>query len=839
MTTPSVHSEDQRAAAGRRYRGGEPPLDQALAEVVALASRVAGTPVALIGVLDDRSERILAYHRWRIAEIEPERSFLPHLIAGGAEELIIRDAAADDRTESNPLVTEQPGVRFYAGFPLTTADGLIVGALQVLDQKPRDLSSQQLEALRSLARIAFRHLEDSRRIRELLQDQRTDVDSKQALKESEERFRDLFEAVDDMIMTILSDGSIIHLNQAGADHLGIAANRRPKTIFELVHYDDLPEFRDAFSRVVKRSDKESVETTFLSEYGKRLTVHGTLIPKVADGRTVMVRVIFRDITERKKAELELGRTRDAALEASRAKTRFLTNMSHELRTPMNIIIGMLELLLNTELNDEQRDLASTSFASAESLLTTLSNILHVAKVESGGLTTSKSDFDPRSMLERLALVTELVAAEADCRLVLDIDQNLPLVLRGDVSGIRQVLTNLLSNAIKFNPASEVKIRAHRINDTETHTIVRFEVTDNGSGIPSTLVPKLFKPFTQGDESYTRIHEGAGLGLATAKELVEIMGGVISVDTREGEGSTFWFTLPFQRISNETISARARRQGFRGVRALILDQSPTSQKILRHHLTSWEIELTFVNGADEALAALRNSSSEENPYRLVIFDHRLPDRKGIELAREIASDDSLENARLMMMAPLGVEMNDAVLRDSGIDAVVTKPVEQLELFEKISGLFAADMLAETMAEEPVAAPAPVDVPLVDRIPPDLQILLAEDKPLNQKLTLSQLSQLGLSADIAVNGSQALELLGNKHYDVVLMDCQMPIMDGYEATMRIRENEPEDQKVYIIALTAHAMEGERERCIASGMNDYLSKPTRQHELATALKKALVSR
>ncbi|MBW3671349.1 MAG: response regulator [Acidobacteria bacterium] len=318
-----------------------------------------------------------------------------------------------------------------------------------------------------------------------------------------------------------------------------------------------------------------------------------------------------------------------------------------------------------------------------------------------------------------------------------------------------------------------------------------------------------------------------------------MGGVISVDTREGEGSTFWFTLPFQRLSNATISARARRQGFAGIRALILDRSQTSQKILRHHLTSWEIELTFVNEADEALAALRKAASEENPYRLMIFDHRLPDRKGIELAREISSDDSLENARLVMMAPVGVEMNDTVLRDSGIDAVISKPIEQVELFEKTSGLFAADILAETMADEQIAAPAPIELPLVDRIPPDLQILLAEDKPLNQKLTLSQLKQLGLSADIAVDGSQAVETVRNKKYDVILMDCQMPIMDGYEATMRIRENEPEDRKIYIIALTAHAMEGERERCIAAGMNDYLSKPTRQHELAAALKKALVSR
>ncbi len=333
------------------------------------------------------------------------------------------------------------------------------------------------------------------------------------------------------------------------------AARRPKSVFDLVHYEDLPDFRETFSRVVRLADKESVETTFLTDFGKRLTVHGTLIPKIVDGETVLLRVIFRDITDRKKATLELGKARDAALEASRAKTKFLTNMSHELRTPMNLIIGMLELLLHSELDEEQRDLASTAFASAESLLTTLSNILHISKVESGSLTVSKADFDPRSMLERLSMVTELLAAEVGCRLVVDIDENLPLVLRGDVTRVRQTLTNLLSNAIKFNPASEVTIRALRINDTETHTIVRFEVSDNGSGIPSDVVPKLFTPFTQADESYTRVHQGAGLGLATAKQLVEMMGGVISVDTEEGEGSTFWFTLPFQRVATETMIGR--------------------------------------------------------------------------------------------------------------------------------------------------------------------------------------------------------------------------------------------------------------------------------------------
>lgn len=828
------HSEHERAAAARRYRGGDSSLDQALSEVVALASRIAGTPVALIGVLDDRSERILAHHRWNIAEIEPARSFLPHLIAARSGPLTIFDAAVDERTRSNSLVTDKPGIRFYTGIPITTGDGLTIGALQVLDQQPRTLTAQQIDALGSLSRIAFRHLEDSRRLGELEQMQRDEEESRRALKESEERFRDLFESADDIIMTILPNGALFHLNQSGADHLGIAAGRRPKSVFDLVHYEDLPEFRETFSRVVKQADSESVETTFLSDYGKRLTVQGTLIPKIANGETALVRVIFRDITERKKTELELGKARDAALEASRAKTRFLTNMSHELRTPMNAIIGMTELLLASELDDEQRDLASTAFASAESLMTTLGNILHVSMAESGGLSVGTSDFDPRSMLERLALVTNLIAAESKCRLVVDIDENLPLVLRGDVTRVRQVLTNLLSNAIKFNPGCEVRVRARRISDTETHTIVRFEVVDNGSGIARDVVPKLFTPFSQADESYTRAHQGTGLGLAISKQLVELMGGVISLDTEEGEGSTFWFTLPFQRVSSDALALGSRKGGFPGLRVLLLDRSATSRKILTHHLASWKIETTSAASATEAIDALRSAPGDD-PYRLLIFDHRLPNLRGIDLARDLSGDRSLEGLRLMMMVPMGEDVNDAELRQAGIDAVVAKPVDQTELFDRIAGLFAADMLAEPI--EPMALPAvaPGADSEIDRIPAGIQILLAEDKLLNQKLTLTQLKQLGLTADVASNGSEALAAIDRKQYDVILMDCQMPVMDGYEATMRIREKEADGRKVHIIALTAHAMEGERERCIAAGMNDYLSKPTRQHELAAALKRS----
>lgn len=836
MNTRAGYSEDERAAAARRYRGEEPPLIEALNEVVALATRIAGTPVALISLLDESCEQVLANYRWSVATIDPSQSFIPHLIGEDGEPLLIEDAQEDDRSRENPLVTGKPGIRAYAGFPLMTADGLVVGALQVLDQKPRTLTAQQVDALSSLAKLAFRELEGWRRIRTLEEAKRTDSEAKTALKESEERFRDLFESADDIIMTILPNGGLVHMNRSGADHLGIPAERRPKTIFDLVHHEALPEFRESFTRVVKHGEKESVETTFLTEFGKRLTVQGTLIPKVVDQATMLVRVIFRDITERKKAELELGKARDAALDSSRTKARFLTNMSHELRTPMNVIIGMLELLLNNDdLTDEQRDLASTAFVSAESLLTTLSNILHVSQLESGGLTVTHTDFDPRSMLERLAQVTELIATEQGCRLVVDIDPELPLVLRGDVTRVRQILTNLLSNAIKFNPGSEVTIRAKRMDQTETHVIVRLEIADNGSGIPSEVVPKLFTPFTQADDSLTREHQGSGLGLATAKQLVEMMGGVISVETEEGEGSTFWFTLPFQRVTADSIALSARRRGFPGVRAMVIDRSETSRKILEHYFTLWEMEVEFVETATEAANLLENEARGDHPYRLLIFDQRLPDRRGLDLARDVSRNRRLQSVRLAVMVPLGTEVNDSELRDAGIDGVVTKPVEQVDLFEKMSAMFAADILAET-SEEPATAPdenrdEPVESGELSK---EIQILLAEDKPLNQKLTLSQLKQLGLVADVASNGSEVMSAIKKKTYDIILMDCQMPVMDGYETTMRIREREEESHHIHIIALTAHAVEGERERCIAAGMDDYLSKPTRQNELAAALKR-----
>lgn len=839
MTGPTP--PEQRLEALGRYNRQALAGSPSLTQLVSLAAGVARTPVALLSLLEKDQEVVLANYRWNLSTIPFESSFIPRVI-DSVEPVMIGDTTADEMARSNPLVTERPYIRFYGGFPLTTTDGRRIGALQVLDTTSRQLESGQIQHLSTIASLAIRELDDARRIAQLEEAVGSEELTREALKESEDRIRDLFESLDDIIMTLFADGRIFNLNKAGAEHLGFFDPKdHPRSIFDLVAHADLPEFRETFAGVVQSQTRQPVQTTFVTEYGKVVIVEGTLIPKVEDGETRFIRVIFRDVTDRVGTEKELGKARDQALTAARAKMSFLTNMSHEIRTPMNIVIGMTELLLSTDLDDDQKDLAQTSLANAEQLLTTLDNILHVSKLESGNLSVTEADFDPRTTLTRLVDVTNIMASEKNVRLELDIEDDLPLVLRGDVARVRQVLGNLISNAVKFNRDTKVTVSAKVADETATHSIVRFEVADKGVGIPQEKLGTLFDPFTQVDDSVRRAEGGMGLGLATARQLVELMGGAIGVKSKVGQGSTFWFNIPFQKISSDSISVTARKRGFPGLRVLVLDRTDTSRRIIDHYFADWGVKPRLETTLESALQRLNSQASLGEPYDLFIFDYRLGDKTGIEVAEQIRSDPATADTHLITMIPLGESLDDTKIRAHGIAGYVSKPVEQWELFDRLSSALAARIGASVAKGYEPSAPTV----RTTAVPPDasapqpaktreLSILLAEDKPLNQKLTLSQLKALGFTADVAGNGEQVLEALSRKNYDVILMDCQMPVLDGYEATMRIRQDEGSDSRVRIIALTAHAVSGEREKCLAAGMDDYLSKPTRQADLKAALDK-----
>ena len=662
------------------------------------------------------------------------------------------------------------------------------------------------------------------------------AEAREQLREAEDRFRDLFENADDLIMSISAEGRLLHVNNAWLAALEyFDRENAPKNIFDVIHPDLLENFKYVFDTVLSSGQPEIVETDFVSAEGRRMTVEGTLVPKILDERAVMVRVIFRDITLRKQIEVELGQARDAALESARLKSQFLTNVSHEIRTPMNGIIGMLDLLLDSTLNAEQREYADTARSSAEALLALINNILQMSKLEAGRLSVESTDFNLQETVERIIDVQKIAALGKDIDIVVTFDKSLPAVVRGDIGKFRQVLTNLTNNAVKFTDEGKITVTVKRDQETDTHLLVRVGVTDTGIGISEVEMPRLFQSFSQMDGSTTRQHGGVGVGLSTAKQLTELMGGVIGVESKAGKGATFWFTIPFEKRAVAKAIFETSRVALPGAKALVLDLNETSRRVLLHYLNEWKMLPTVAPGPLEALSALRSAATAGDPFRIAIFELKMPRTDGLELARSIRLDPIIGSTAMVGLVNAGERVDDSRVRAEGISAYVYKPVDQIELRDTIVAAMARTSPAAARVQPAVAPPktaASAQPAKPSRAPADLRILVAEDNHLNQKLILSQLRKLGYNADAVFNGSEVIEAVGKQSYDVIIMDCQMPSIDGYEATKEIRRREGTQRQIRIIALTAHALEGDREKCLAAGMDDYLSKPTKQEDLAAAL-------
>ncbi|MBU1343855.1 MAG: response regulator [Proteobacteria bacterium] len=651
------------------------------------------------------------------------------------------------------------------------------------------------------------------------------------LQENEKRLQTIFYSVQTGILLVDKDSkTIIDINPAAAQMIGTSFD---KIKGKKCHGFVCPAQEGECPIVDSKQTIDNAERFLLTANGRQVPVLKTVTQVSIKGRACLLEC-FVDISQQKEMEAALRSAKEAAEDSVRSKASFLANMSHEIRTPMNGVIGMTELLSGTKLSPEQQDYVSTIKISGDSLLTIINDILDYSKIEAGKVTFEQIKFNLRTVLEGIADLSAIKAQEKGLEYCTILHPNLPTFLIGDPGRLRQILINLIGNAVKFTEKGEVTISVRLEKETPTHATVHFAVTDTGIGIPENKREMLFESFSQVDASTTRKYGGTGLGLTISKHLSGLMGGQIGVTSQEGKGSCFWFTVVFEKQPEGHHCKPVIRQDIKGKHILIVDDNKTNRFVLQEDLKLWGCRFDEASSGRQALEKLKKAVEKKDAFEIAVIDMQMPEMDGEMLGQIIKQDPRLENTILIMLTSMGMRGDTKRLKKIGFSAYLTKPLKQAGLYDCLATVYhTAD---DTIKVE--SLPMITKHSIAENNPQSARILLAEDNPINQKVALISLKKLGFMADAVLNGRQAVQALEKTRYDLVLMDCQMPEMDGYQATAEIRDSVSMtlNPDVPVIAMTANAMEEDRKKCLKAGMNDYLAKPVKLKDLSNMLEKWL---